>query len=720
MNLYYHAASGNYYLDTLYLPLLTAVPINAFANDAYNGSSGETYISNYVLPAATTIGDDAFEYNDIVRSVDMPVATTIGGYAFSDCNRLSKVNMPEVTTIDYSAFKDCTSLSSVDMPSIKYIHAAAFYNCPIDTLILPASINLIDGGSNDQYSSSAMTFNTNTLTEVYCYAPIPITTSAFSNVNATLHVPAFSLTDYRIHDSWSSFSTIVPIDTLCDKLVVSNNYNLATLNGLVENPSISLLTGGNLNINTDTVVRLADYNQSSYTSEYIKHILNSYRKYYLEHGIDEDIDLDVKPYFSSLIVEDTVSANAVYKNISIKTNIWNFISLPFDVDVADIVVPDSTYWVIRRYSGQDRANLTGNSWQNMTAGMTLNANEGYIIHCQSAKTSRYHYEDEIDEECITFTFYAKNNTNKDKIFANGNVALPLNKYASAKAVNSNWNLVGNPYPCFFNSSAIQHNGIITVWNGDDYTAYSLVDDQFTLFPGEAFFVQCPNNASSMTFLASGRTRTYNTAVASYAPANFISTDDNARKVYNLTLSHDTLSDHTRFVINPSASVDYEISCDAGKFTRNSTTSPDFYMVENEEHLAIDERNMASSIFNLGFIAKVAGNYTIALESNPDVTTRPYITDKQTGEKKCLENSPYTFYTAVGTFDERFIITFDEVAADIDNAESESESDFMENGDVYAMDGRFVMHFENRMELENLSTGTYVLRNEVSVEKFVKK
>lgn len=719
MNAY---AFSGLYVDTLDLPKLVTVPNNAFRNSS---SGSYSYIQTLLIPSATSIGTYAFYYNDYITNVEMPlvgavgqyafygcdnftslnlpVATSISSYAFYQCTSLDSVNIPNVSTINSYAFYGCTSLVSVKIPAAMYIYNAAFYNCPIDTLVLSAYISQLGGsGSNYDYDNYPP-FSTGSLTHVFCYAPIPIATSAFNSVSATLHVPAFSLNAYRMHDSWSTFPVIVPIDTLCDDLIIQNSFTLSTLHGLVEKPIIRVLNGyGNLTINTDTVVNLYGFLNRFQSPGLVKYYVNY-------QGSDES---NIDSYFCApIMINDTVTSDYVIQWIHMKTGYWNFVSFPFDVDIDDIEVPDGTNWVIRRYSGADRANLTGNSWQNMTSGMTLNANEGYIIHCQNTN----------GDNTVMFRFNAKQNSNKNKLFSNNDITIPLNKYASEKVINSNWNMVGNPYPCFFNSSAIQHNGIITVWDGYDYEAISLVDDSYTLLPGEAFFVQCPNDASSMTFLASGRSLKYTTPEISYAPANFLSSDDNARKVYNLTLSIDTLSDRTRFVINPSASVEYELSCDASKFAGNSATAPDFYMVENEEHLAINERPIASGIFSLGFNAKVAGNYTITLESNPDATTRPYITDKQTGEKKCLEDSPYTFYTAVGIFDERFIITFDEVPAGMDNADSESESDFIENGDVYAMDGRFVMHFENRMELDNLSTGTYVLRNASNeTEKFIRK
>ena len=87
------------------------------------------------------------------------------------------------------------------------------------------------------------------------------------------------------------------------------------------------------------------------------------------------------PYCNSLITYNEITADEIKLELVVQQNQWNFISFPFDVNVSDIEVPKGTNWVIRKYSGKDRAALTGNTWQDMPKGTTLKAGEGYILHC---------------------------------------------------------------------------------------------------------------------------------------------------------------------------------------------------------------------------------------------------------------------------------------------------------------------------------------------------
>ena len=109
--------------------------------------------------------------------------------------------------------------------------------------------------------------------------------------------------------------------------------------------------------------------------------------------------------------------------------------------------------------------------------------------------------------------------------------------------------MGNPYPSFFNSQNIEHEGVITVWNGNGYSAYSLVDDDYQLRPNEAFFVQCPINKSSMKFMAEGRShesKSVSTNSDRRIAARQIAQSDINRDLYNITLSN---SEYEKITIN---------------------------------------------------------------------------------------------------------------------------------------------------------------------------
>ena len=252
---------------------------------------------------------------------------------------------------------------------------------------------------------------------------------------------------------------------------------------------------------------------------------------------------------------------------------------------ADIQVPEGTYWVIRKYSGADRAAARMDAtWQNMTADSTLHAKEGYIL--QLTHPSEYSVE---------LTFPAVDNSNKNRYFAADDVQVPLSKYVAEFSHNRSWNLVGNPYPAYYDSRLIEHSGPITVWDGDNYVAYSLEDDSYVLKPGEAFFVQRPDDEAAMVFAAEGRqlneTAVSRTLARRLAPAG--------RTVVNLTLTGDSLADRTRIVLNDEASPAYELERDASKFMSSNPDAPQLYSQADGVRYAINERPAADGRVSLG-------------------------------------------------------------------------------------------------------------------------
>ena len=144
---------------------------------------------NSTIPnSVTSIGISAFYGCTGLTSITIPNSvTSIGNYAFSGCTGLTSITIPNnVTSIGGSAFSGCTGLTSITIPnSVKTIGIYAFRDC----------VNLSD---------------------FYCHAErIPTTsTDAFykSNINnATLHVPAASIDEYKITVPWKNFKNIVPL-----------------------------------------------------------------------------------------------------------------------------------------------------------------------------------------------------------------------------------------------------------------------------------------------------------------------------------------------------------------------------------------------------------------------------------------------------------------------------------------------------------------------------
>ena len=97
-------------------------------NDLTNWDNGVFYLENYLIASVdsmsedcsvkegtTMIADDAFLWNDTIRSITIPDSVkSINGSSFFDCDALTTVTMgSSVTNIDGSAFEYCDALADV-------------------------------------------------------------------------------------------------------------------------------------------------------------------------------------------------------------------------------------------------------------------------------------------------------------------------------------------------------------------------------------------------------------------------------------------------------------------------------------------------------------------------------------------------------------------------------------------------------------------------------
>lgn len=680
-------------------------------------------LTKITFPNVKEIGEGAFACNMNLSSANVLNVQKVGRAAFANCNSISEINLSNAnelgshmfymdSRLDYvqkmlrkvslsnslevipsQCFYGCTSLVDINIPS--NLKSISLEYIGLNSISLPEGLTTIDAlnlgaletvsiPSTVTYISSSAFSGCSSLKDLYCYSVVPINTKAFNTdydsyyalnpSGITLHVPTFSIAAYKLDDNWYKFGKIVPIDANITNITISQDFSIYEYTGLSEKVNLNVLSGYDNNSNSGNFAGHLTVSASDKWNigEYLQTQSNRYNSDYFWDDNDNEV-YTYNYYNSTLIPYNEMSADNVTVKYSAQTNRWNFISFPFDVNVSDIQYPEGTLWIIRKYSGEDRAKMTGNTWQNMTNGMTLKAGEGYILHCTDGNT------DSWNSSYVEFTFKAVNNTSKNNIFAYQDVAKPLSKYASDLAHNRNWNLVGNPYPCFYDTRNIEHNGVITVWNGNGYTAYSLLDDKYILRPHESFFVQCPADATSMKFKKEGRQHTYEaSSSAPYAKAARVAIDTQ-RQVFNLTISNAEYTDKARVVINESAKLDYEISCDASKFMSSNAAVPQIYILENGQKMAIDERPLSDGTINVGMYIGEAGDYTIGMSAAPaDVI----LTDNATGKTVNLSSETYTFSASQGTSDNRFTIQIGDVTG-IDGISARKA----EKSDIYSISGQ---------------------------------
>lgn len=353
-----------------------------------------------------------------------------------------------------------------------------------------------------------------------------------------------------------------------------------------------------------------------------------------------------------LINSAPMRADTVAINMTLMANMWQFISLPFDIKVADINwANNDQLYAIYKYDGKKRADQDmQNTWVRMTADSTLQAGVGYIWQVANS------YDEETGySEIIRCELKARNNGNKNNIFVNSNTEVKMAEYLSEFVQDRSWNLLGNPYPAYFASRAMDITSPFTVWNltQQNYEAYSPMDDDYVFAPGEAFFFQRPLDQATITFLKEGR----QTDGYSYGRVFFNGARQSEmtakRYVFNLTLSGNELSDRTRFVINEEASLTYEMDKDASKFASMNANAVQLYTVENGVRYAINERPLGKGEIVLGMSIAKKGTYTLKLDTQ--VENEVILMDRLTGTEVLLNEDGYTFTAEAGKIDSRFVV-----------------------------------------------------------------
>lgn len=400
---------------------------------------------------------------------------------------------------------------------------------------------------------------------------------------------------------------------------------------------------GNLTVSSRSKLAINDFDM----------IFSPYAKYYLDENIrwnDQSNSYRTKYNGTSLIVKGEMRAENVTLNLYNRRGMWQFVTFPFDVKVSDIV-PESenTSWVVRGHSGAMRAAGKNDSvWVNLKADDVLEAGKGYIMHCYNP-----------DNDLVKFRVSPLTTTvNRQLLFASGDRTLSLEENLSEFEHNRSWNLIGNPYPSFYDTRFMEFGAPFMVWNSSaqNYYAYNPADDAYILSPGEALFVQRPVDQKDITFLKDGRqiNQYARTLLDETTQARARGKEGVLRSVFNLTLSGENTSDRTRVVLNDEASMTYEMNKDAAKFASTVPTVAQIYSWNGESRYAINERPTGSGIVNLGVHCGTKGTYTIALANAVD--GQVILEDKLMNiSTEITADKGYSFEAEAGDDDSRFVL-----------------------------------------------------------------
>ena len=278
----------------------------------------------------------------------------------------------------------------------------------------------------------------------------------------------------------------------------------------------------------------------------------------------------------------------------------------------------------------------------------MEAGKGYIMHCYNP-----------DNDLVKFRVSPLTTTvNRQLLFASGDRTLSLEENLSEFEHNRSWNLIGNPYPSFYDTRFMEFGAPFMVWNSNaqNYYAYNPADDAYILSPGEALFVQRPVDQKDITFLKDGRqiNQYARTLIDETTQARARGKEGVQRSVFNLTLSGENTSDRTRVVLNDEASMTYEMNKDAAKFASTVPTVAQIYSWNGESRYAINERPTGSGIVNLGVHCGTKGTYTIALANAVD--GQVILEDKLMNiSTEITADKGYSFEAEAGDDDSRFVL-----------------------------------------------------------------
>lgn len=646
-----------YYCDHLqsinFPSTLTSIGYEAFR---------ETDLSEVNIPGSVeNIGCNAFYRNKNLKKLTFGEGlVNIEGTAFSECVSIDSIVCPStLRTIGDATFSGCKNLKQISLnEGLVSINSYAFSGCTgLTDIVLPSTLEYCKGFAFNE-CGNIKTIETRSVLPPTTDGSCPL--SGVDLTGVTLYVPSWSVGEYQLADGWNSFYTFQASNYLPQSIKVNKDFyfSLGDNDNKEYRPNISMTWSGhevqdvngntnydrgNLTVSSRSKLAINDFDMIF--SPYAKYFLDVNRNYNYQYNNSR-----TQYNGTSLIVKGEMRAENVTLNLYNRRGMWQFVTFPFDVKVSDIV-PESenTSWVVRGHSGAMRAAGKNDSvWVNLKADDVLEAGKGYIMHCYNP-----------DNDLVKFRISPLTTTvNRQLLFASDNRTLSLEENLSEFEHNRSWNLIGNPYPSFYDTRFMEFDAPFMVWNScaQNYYAYNPADDAYILSPGEALFVQRPVDQKDITFLKDGRqiNQYARTLIDETTQARARGKEGVQRSVFNLTLSGENTSDRTRVVLNDEASMTYEMNKDAAKFASTVPTVAQIYSWNGESRYAINERPTGSGIVNLGVHCGTKGTYTIALANAVD--GQVILEDKLMNiSTEITADKGYSFEAEAGDDDSRFVL-----------------------------------------------------------------
>ncbi|WP_369681449.1 leucine-rich repeat domain-containing protein [Leyella stercorea] len=642
---------------------------------------GLTEISNYCFNSCEklavvkggenvkTIESGAFNYCSELRSVSDLAPVTVGGSAFYCCKKLENFNFSNAKTLKSEAYRECNTLTDVDLTTVETIGTRCFITCTgLKKVVLGNNISRINeyaftdcnaleelhiGSSVSNLDSRCFYTTSSSLKKVYVTAPAP--PSVYNNTSyypfystsgVTLYVPEYAMVSYKLDNYWSKFTKVEPNPNHPDKVNLYKKLELTSNARIPNSPDIYIGKGGSLIVNGDNAQAFGKYTQYMNIGETSSSLISRCKE-----------------------MTSTSSQFDFFIGATSGYGYWYYLCMPFDVKRSDIILPEGTAIAVRYYDSESRAtNGVGGNWKDVSADAVLQTGKGYIF--RSSK------EGDVG-------FPATGETH-NAIFRSEAITTPLVEYAAEESANAGWNLVGNPYPCFYDIYYMDFAAPITTWDVDNrtYKAYSATDDNFVLTPLQAFFVQKPSLVEAITFQPAGRQINKTIDHSALAMRRAARSKQVQRKLVDVALTCTDRTDRTRVVVNANASDDFCADNDAVKMMAYEGT-PQIYTIAGADQLAVNEGAHRSGSVALGMYLPADDVYTIAIDRNElGAKLLDYGVEVE---------MPYTFSAAEGYADDRFTLTFETTTTGINTVATDAKTDDA----IYTIDGRRVSNTDKK-------------------------
>ena len=350
---------------------------------------------------------------------------------------------------------------------------------------------------------------------------------------------------------------------------------------------------------------------------------------------------------SNLII-DTEYGNLSYQ-LTMQEDRWYWISLPFNVNVEDIVTTGANKnyndLVFTEYNAQARAD-GGNGWINWkTAGKdiaaeTLIANKGYVIGPKTKSGETY--------KAITVTFPSASDANT----VTDTDTLSTEPTKGNKPQDANWHIIGTGL--YHPTTKLGNINYIAVpdTNSASYYKYFYVREASGFFqtplnhtfkPFEAFFVQYGGTYSA--------TAESTKSAAELAPMARAKAQEQ-EQIYLINMNEA----RTVVILNAEGSEGYTAGEDFLEMNLGSRIEM-IYSFDGTDALAFNHRAPEAQSINLGGYVATAGEQTISLNGYNTNVESVTLIDNTTGTTTDLLAGNYTFNAEVGSLDGRFTVVF---------------------------------------------------------------